>query len=61
MNDYQRGQECARREMRDDRWTAETARDYIAQCAAIGQHLVDGRDEFDRGYMDEVKARAGRL
>lgn len=52
------GEECARRETAE--WLPCEARAYLEECRAHSSALVEGRSDFDRGYMSVVRALAER-
>ncbi len=55
-DEFLEGWTSAEREIRDDRWTQNTAREYLA---AIGG--APPRDSFERGYNQRVILLAGSL
>ena len=59
-SEFDAGYFQAKREISLGRWTPQQARCYLDQCRAVGAHLVNGRSEFDCGFMKAVHELAGR-
>lgn len=54
-NAYVEGREAANREFKTD---SRLARGYLEECERTG--FAEGRDEFDRGFMDAVRVLASK-